>query len=402
MSTAGIVAIATRNYLHSARAMCESVHAFHPAAPFWVIVPDGIDRTPANWPEWLVLVQGEQLGISQWRRFAFQYSALELCCALKPFALEWAFQNSDCDRLLYLDCDTLVYAPLQEAIDRLDSANIVLTPHLVRGDAGEKWLSHEEQLLRTGVFNMGFLGVRRTPETSLFLTWWQGRLRKGCIRSVIEHRFYDQIHVESAPAQFHGVTILRDLGYNVAMWNLHERFLERDPASGTIRCGERPLVFFHFSGFDPADPQKLARGRADTAPDTALAALLENYGSRLQACGQEAGEKLGYGLSTMSDGTPIRALWREMIRADAPNLQQSNDPFEACWKPVFMELESTFTWQRADPTASDGYSTLQFEMQRWRENSRRLSRTFPVRQLLWLRQRLLRNRVLPKEEHRER
>ncbi len=54
--------------------------------------------------------------------------------------------------------------------------------------------------------------------------------------------------MDMVPGMFAGVRILREPGYNVAYWNLHERAVAcTDP----LTVNGEPLHFFHFSGFDP-------------------------------------------------------------------------------------------------------------------------------------------------------
>ena len=48
---------------------------------------------------------------------------------------------------------------------------------------------------------------------------------------------------------FATTAVLRDPGLNVAYWNLHSGTY-RGPADGSVQVGDRPLRFFHFSGFD--------------------------------------------------------------------------------------------------------------------------------------------------------
>ena len=65
------------------------------------------------------------------------------------------------------------------------------------------------------------------------------------------------------PGYFEGVHILRDPGYNVAYWTLHERGVSVVDGQATVGGG--PCYFVHFSGYDPNDPQraKSIRGNYD-------------------------------------------------------------------------------------------------------------------------------------------
>ena len=62
-----------------------------------------------------------------------------------------------------------------------------------------------------------------------------------------------------APVFFDGVHVLHHPGCNVAYWNLHERSLTVTGES--YRVNEvAPLVFFHFSAYDPRQPDRTVVG----------------------------------------------------------------------------------------------------------------------------------------------
>jgi hypothetical protein len=89
-------------------------------------------------------------------------------------------------------------------------------------------------------------------------------------------------------------------------------------------------VFFHFSGFSPDAPELLSRhqNRINTAQMPFLADLLEQYARRLDTSGRQEFQGRSFGFDSLSDGTPIRRLWREAIRKDHPLLTGVDDPFD--------------------------------------------------------------------------
>ena len=96
--------IVTRNQLHYARALTHSLRAASSEVEVVACVVDGGPQD-LSLNESFRLVPGEQLGVSQWPRFRFQYPADELCYAVKPFFLEWAMTHVACSALLYFDAD---------------------------------------------------------------------------------------------------------------------------------------------------------------------------------------------------------------------------------------------------------------------------------------------------------
>jgi hypothetical protein len=122
-----------------------------------------------------------------------------------------------------------------------------------------------------------------------FVDWWASRTARYAHLDLAAGYFHEQRWLDLAPSLF-ATHILRDPGYNVMGWNLHERPLA-DPEAPS--AAGHPLVFFHFcSGFDPHRPELLA-----TAPDLpwlpvdddpVLRTISGRYADKLLAAGYDA------------------------------------------------------------------------------------------------------------------
>lgn len=69
------------------------------------------------------------LNIPSWQGWAFCHTIVELATAIKPFVLARLLRLPDTVRVIYLDLDMVVFSRLDDILDALDEANIVLTPH---------------------------------------------------------------------------------------------------------------------------------------------------------------------------------------------------------------------------------------------------------------------------------
>jgi hypothetical protein len=67
----------------------------------------------------------------------------------------------------------------------------------------------------------------------------------------------DQKWCDLAPSFIKNLHILYDEAYNVAYWNLEHRRITHDAETWLVNG--RKLVFFHFSGFSPDNPQVVSR-----------------------------------------------------------------------------------------------------------------------------------------------
>jgi hypothetical protein len=123
--------------------------------------------------------------------------------------------------------------------------------------------------MQTGVFNLGFIALKRSENVFNMLDWWQTRLKNNCLIDLSRGLFVDQIWANLMPAYFDKVLIEKYPGYNMAHWNLHERNLSRKNEEYFVN--DVPLVFFHFSHYSPAHPGSIAghhnRFSFETRPD---------------------------------------------------------------------------------------------------------------------------------------
>ena len=115
-----------------------------------------------------------------------------------------------------------------------------------------------------------------------------------------------------APGFVSDLAIVRDPEYNVAYWNLHDRRMAHSDAGYTVN--DRPLAFFHFSGFDPEHPLILSRhqDRIDVTADPVLRQLLGDYAAEVLAEGHADSRHWPYGYGALGDGTRLDATLRSL------------------------------------------------------------------------------------------
>lgn len=327
-----ILTIVAKNYLPFARVLCRSFLAHHPRARAFVLLSDRNAGAfdPAQEP--FTLVEVEDLSIPSFRSMAFQYDVMELSTAVKPFALSHLFETAGVEKLLYLDPDILVMRPLTAISEALDEHDIVLTPHLTRPYDDDKRPT-ELDILRAGVFNLGFLGLRRSASSDALLHWWAERCENGCVSRPEAGYFVDQRWMDFAPSFFPDVGILRAPGYNVAYWNLHERQVAwgEDP-----RVNDEPLYFFHFSGFQVDAPERISkhqdRFRPGQLPE--LSPLFTHYREQLLANGYGECRDLDYAYGQYDDGTPIHPVARKLYWSlKREQRSRFGDPFDTGAEP---------------------------------------------------------------------
>lgn len=239
--------ICANNYLAHAKTLALSFKAQHPDTPFIIAILDAphasitytdLGADTILWiPELLPdLVNG----------LTDTYGIAELCTVVKPELFKHLYQQYDC--LLYIDPDIKVFSPFTEVFAALKTHDVVLTPHIC-SPTGEVGHPLDKDLMRTGIYNLGFLAMNKTQETLDFVTWWDKRVKAFGYHDLKKGFFYDQIWLGYAPAFLNHVFVLRHLGYNMANWNLHERQLVKNEGRYYVNDNVCPLCFFHYSHF---------------------------------------------------------------------------------------------------------------------------------------------------------
>lgn len=273
--------IVARNYIAFARTLCQSFLRQHPDGQFFVLLVDELEDELIPNKEPFELVELETLDLPGGDLFLYKYSILELSTAVKPFFMRYLLEKFSLESLLYLDPDLYLTAPLTAVYNALLHSSIVLTPHMFSPPPEDGHSPSERDIMLSGSFNLGFLGVKNNTDTINLMDWWSERLADNCIVDLPNAVFVDQRWMDMAPSYFGGVRILRDVSLNVAYWNLHERQLERSGDKFLVNAV--PLTFFHFSGFNPLKSDVLSKHQSRHRLDDneALSIIFQEYGKEL-------------------------------------------------------------------------------------------------------------------------
>jgi hypothetical protein len=319
------------NYLGKAVAMCRSAADHNPSVDLVILVVD--TKRPVTISDRRIeLLWAEDVGFPDYLQCAFKYNIIELNTALKPFVASVLLRTYS--KVIFLDPDVCVFGSLGSSILSLDQHSAVFTPIAVTPYVGEG-RPNDVDLLRFGSNCLGFFGVNRSPDARMLLLWWHDQCRSKCFYEPQIGLAVDQKWIDLAPSFFDGTHILKDLGLNVAFWNLHERTISRSPAGWMIN-GDHPLGFVHFSSFSEGDRQVIAdkqtRHAAGSRPDFVEAAdVYRGYLEASRAVVEVS--NVDYGYSKFDNGVAISptlrrfyALHKDERFGEEPNPFDSNSP----------------------------------------------------------------------------
>ena len=318
--TRRLCTIAARNYLPSVELLAESFRVYHPDVPLSVLL---VDAEPADefrdLPFEVLRPADLAIDATEFGRMATYYSVTEFATALKPTLLRQLLVDND--TVMYLDPDIEVFASLSELFAGAEEHTIVLTPHVLSPIPRDGLDIAEEMIFLSGQFNLGFIALSR--DATDFVEFWEERARRHAVVDVAAGYFTDQRWVDAVPSMFPHV-ISRDVGCNVAYWNLHERNLGIEPDGSWAVNGE-PLRFFHFSGHDDREPFALTkhvtgrhRIRVDQQP--ALRRMLRERSARMaKARGTDVSPPYRWARTESGarlDGIARHAYWQAVCEAD--------------------------------------------------------------------------------------
>lgn len=320
-----IFTISSNNYMPYTSTLVNSSVSAHPNADHFLCLADIKVETTGFYPEKCQILEASKLGIPDFPGFAFRYDIMEMNTAAKPYMFLHLFEKGY-DRVIYFDPDIKVYREITPVFDAMDAgARAVFTPHLT--EPAETVVPPDDiTIMRAGIYNLGFAAFRRSEGVEEVLRWWARRLRYQCINAQNEGIFVDQKFMDLVPGFLPDVTILRNTTLNAAYWNLFQRHLEGNDEAGWLMDGE-PLIFFHFSGYDPRNSQQLSKHTSMFSEENgeALLDLLEDYKDDLKDNGLYSTPKANYAYGSFENGAKIPTFARHYFRDQ--HLTWDGNPF---------------------------------------------------------------------------
>ncbi|HMH22015.1 MAG TPA: hypothetical protein VK563_09570 [Puia sp.] len=242
--------ICSNNYLAQALVLAASAKKFEPS---WKFILGLVDAKADNIPYASFGFDVLEIAVIEpdVDKLAEKYSIVELNTCVKPTYASWFFDKLGATEVVYMDPDTCLFQPMTGLDDHFETADILLTPHVLTPVPLDGRSLGENLFLNYGLYNLGFLAMKRSGETDRFLGWWKERTYSSGHNKPAIGLYTDQLWINLVPVYFQRVALIRHPGYNMGPWNLHERTLL--PPEGNFRLDSGvPLVFYHFSGFRPA------------------------------------------------------------------------------------------------------------------------------------------------------
>lgn len=191
-------------------------------------------------------------------------------------------ESFQADQVLIIDSDTYTYGPYVEAEQELETASILVTPHVTKPLPLERGEPSLQQIARMGNYNAGFIGATR--EGLPFLRFVREWAAAHPVLDDVNYIAGEQGWLRFACDFDEKARVFRHPGYNYAYWNADLKHLE-SMGHGRWLVDGKPLRMVHFSGLVRGlDPAKLSRyqNRKRWASSTPEYRLYAEYLSKLE------------------------------------------------------------------------------------------------------------------------
>jgi hypothetical protein len=242
--------ICSNNYLGQVLALKKSFLKHNPQFGFYIILADKlsekVDYTLFEPATILPVTEVEGVDIED---LISRYYIIELNTSVKPSVFKHILNSHpEAKVVYYLDPDLYFYNSLQETNELLKTKSAVLTPHILSPIPRDGKKPDENIFLQFGIYNLGFLGLNvQNEDTRKLLDWWEERTIHHGYDRPYKGYFVDQLWMAHAPLFFKDVEVLGTYNYNMAPWNLHERWIVNIEGDNVLLNDESQLVFYHFS-----------------------------------------------------------------------------------------------------------------------------------------------------------
>lgn len=331
----------TVNYWAKARVLCKTLKKYNPSRKFVLALSEDIPKELdlKKEPFDRIITIDDLVEIDNKEGFKFKHTITELCTAVKPFIAKFLMKEYK-SNVIYLDPDIAVFDELNELESFFDKGSILLTPHQLVPEKEDIYIRENEILfLKRGTYNFGFFGVKNDDTGRKFLDWWSARLKNYCFDDNYEilpelskdgllGLFTDQKWADLIPSYFERYYIIREPGYNVCTWNLSGRTVKKQ-SNGTFYVNDKPLFFFHFSGYDSGGHAgELNKSLIYYPENKDVKMLSEWYGDILIENEQKKFEKIPFPKMYYSNGDKINNFERKIYHIRKDVYKYFPNPYE--------------------------------------------------------------------------
>lgn len=270
-----VFTVCNRQQLPHALTLGASLRRHNPDYNFMI---GWVDPSPlANLPDWVQLIQIEELELVEWDAMTRRYYDFELLASCKPFFARFILhKNPQCTELMYLAPATWVLG----SWDTVLNPEIFFqgTPHRLTPIHPNPYLD-DKAILNIGMYHAGSWVLHPDGQETKLLDWWCERTADRAYFDLCQGMCLDQLWMNYLPVLFEGVETVRNPGWHYGLHAIPNHSLSH--GTGYLVNGQ-PLSTVDFSGLESYHPVwSNYTGLVDSKPEWAR--LRTDYQRELRA-----------------------------------------------------------------------------------------------------------------------
>lgn len=280
-----VFTVATVSHIHLSEVMIKSFCKSHSGFDISIIIPD-LSLENRSKVQSLIggnieLLSPNDLGpidVNRLRRF---YNALEFCSAMKVVGFQFFLLRGE--DVLFLDPDVLILGSLQRSLIDI-SGDVLLSPHIFKPYPNDSYSPNDLDIIRSGHINGGVILIRNSIYGKQVVNWLISKVESQWFVAPKVGLYADQLWLSMLPYLFESaVSLIKDLGINVAYWNIHDRQIGATTKGQLVLKSGETVKLLHFSGFDIGGKSlsKHSTRSLDETTQEALSSVVEKYRKNL-------------------------------------------------------------------------------------------------------------------------
>lgn len=160
--------------------------------------------------------------------------------------VEFVIKNLEYNTAIFIDGDTYSYNSFDDLQSETENHSLVVLPHITEPLPEDNFFPQNRTISFAGNYNTG---VWSASEKGLsFISWWKNQTQKYPVTMPEVGLIAEQGWLRFAPDFNDNIKIFRHPGYNVAYWNIKQRFIEKK--ENTYLINNEKLCIMHFSGLN--------------------------------------------------------------------------------------------------------------------------------------------------------
>jgi len=184
---------------------------------FKIFVIDDVEDKHVNDLEIISVLR--VIGAQRYKKLSYKFNITEFSTAVKPSCFKYNF-GLGFSNVYYFDPDTYF---ISDKVDFIIPKNKLVSATYHRNNIKNTAVFRQVDIIRNGLLNFGYLGLKNTVETQQMLNEWESFNEQYCFSDQNTGYFTDQLFALNILGIFRqSIHILDETKFNLAYWNVDQ------------------------------------------------------------------------------------------------------------------------------------------------------------------------------------